>query len=254
MSTMRRVKLLFRAKAHRALDRVENPQAVLDASYERQVTLLHDVRRGLAEVATARKRLELQANEMDARHARLATHARDAVAQGRDDLARLALTRRAALTEHIATIKEQHAALVAQEMHLIANQERIAARIEAFWIEKETLKATYHASAAQARLNEVVAGIGGEMTAAGQTVERARAQVKQMQARAYAMDELLASGAMAGISGSGMDADRHLHEGIRAVAVDAELDALKRELLPQREEKQIGAASDAGIVAFPKRS
>ncbi len=254
MTTMQRVKLLFRAKANSAIDRVENPQEVLDASYERQVALLHDVRRGLAEVATARKRLELQANDMDSRHARLAVHARDAVAQGRDDLARLALTRRAALTDHIATIREQHTALVAQEMQLITNQERIAARIEAFWIEKETLKATYHASAAQARLNEVVAGIGGEMSVAGQAVERARAQVKQMQARAYAMDDLLASGAFAGLSGSGADADRHLSEGIRAVTVDAELDALKRELLPQRDDKQIGASSDAGIVAFPKRS
>lgn len=254
MSTMQRVKLLFRAKANSAMDRVENPQAVLDASYERQVRLLNDVRRGLAEVATARRRLELQRADMQARHTRLAAHARDAVAQGRDDLARLALTRRAALADHIAAIEEQHAALLAQERHLIANQERVAARIEAFWIEKETLKATYHASAAQARLSEVVAGIGGELAAAGQTVERARAQVKQMQARALAMDDLLASGAMTSISGTGADADRHLHEGIRAVTVDAELDALKRELLPPRDDKQISAPAEAGVVAFPKRS
>jgi phage shock protein A len=232
MSTIGRVRRLFRAKANSTLDRLEDPQAILDASYERQVMLLQDVRRGLAEVATARKRLELQRIEMAGRYDRLAANAREAVEQGRDDLARLALMRRTALKEHIATIEEQHAALAAQETQLITNQERIAARIEAFWIEKETLKATYRASEAQARLNDVVAGISGEMSHAGQTVQRARTQVKQMQARALAMDELLSSGAMAGVTGMDSDSDRHLHESLRAVAVDAELAALKREVLP----------------------
>lgn len=233
MSTMGRVRRLFRAKANTALDRIEDPQRVLDMSYERQVVLLQDVRRGLAEVATARKRLELQRDEMAGRYDRLAINAREAVEQGRDDLARLALLRRAALKDHVAMIADQHAALSTQEAQLIANQERIAARIEAFWIEKETLKATYRASEAQARLNEVVAGISGEMANAGQTVQRARTQVKQMQARAQAIDELIASGAMAGVIGADTDSDRHLHESLRAVAVDAELAELKREVLPE---------------------
>jgi phage shock protein A len=232
MTTMGRVRRLFRAKANSTLDRIEDPQRVLDASYERQIVLLQDVRRGLAEVATARKRLELQRDEMEGRYDRLAVNAREAVQQGRDDLARLALMRRAALKEHVAMIAEQHTALAAQEAQLIANQERIAARIEAFWIEKETLKATYRASEAQARLNEVVAGISGEMSHAGQTVQRARTQVKHMQARAQAIDELLATGAMAGVLGADTDSDRHLHESLRAVAADAELAELKREVLP----------------------
>ena len=51
---------IFKAKASSALNRAEDPRQTLDYSYEKQLDLLQKVRRGVADVATSRKRLELQ--------------------------------------------------------------------------------------------------------------------------------------------------------------------------------------------------
>lgn len=57
---MKRMGMIFRAKANKALDRAEDPRETLDYSYQKQLELLQKVRRGVADVATSRKRLELQ--------------------------------------------------------------------------------------------------------------------------------------------------------------------------------------------------
>jgi len=48
MSLMRRLVMLFRAKANKVLDRTEDPREMLDYSYERQLELLQQVCRGIA--------------------------------------------------------------------------------------------------------------------------------------------------------------------------------------------------------------
>lgn len=51
-----RLRLVFSAKADKALDRYEDPRETLDYSYQKQPELLQKVRRGVADVATSRKR------------------------------------------------------------------------------------------------------------------------------------------------------------------------------------------------------
>lgn len=188
---------------------------------------------------------------MERRYQHLAEQAREAVRQGREDLARAALLRRAALEAQVATLKEQHAALQAQEERLGDNQQRLAGRIEAFRMEKETTKATYAASQAQVRANEAVAGIGQEMADVGQTLQRARDRVAQMHARAAATDELLASGALEDLAGlPDADLDRQLAEDRMPAAIEREIEALKRELQPGGEER----GSRALPPREPKRS
>ena len=88
MSVMKRVSLIFRAKANKALDRMEDPRETLDYSYKQQVEMLTRVRRGVADVATSRKRVELQMNSLQKEITRRDTQARDALGKGREDLAR----------------------------------------------------------------------------------------------------------------------------------------------------------------------
>lgn len=232
MSLPARVKAVLKSNTKRAPERAEDPRNLLDESYERQVELLQDVRRGLAEVATAKKRSELQAAELGARHDRLGEQAYEAVAQQRDDLARIALTRRAAAESQIAMLGEQHAALATQETQLITNQQRLAERIETFRIKKDAFKATYTASEAQARANEAIAGLGGEMVAASQTLQHAQEQIVQMRARALATEELLESGGLTDYTGSAdADLDRRITEVARTALVDKQLAAIKRDML-----------------------
>src|SRR6201986_4741049 len=88
MSVMKRVSLIFRAKADKALDRMEDPRETLDYSYKQQVEMLTRVRRGVADVATSRKRVELQMNSLEKEINKRDTQARDALGKGREDLAR----------------------------------------------------------------------------------------------------------------------------------------------------------------------
>src|SRR5204863_5833968 len=97
MSVMKRVSLIFRSKANNALDRLEDPRETLDYSYQRQLEMLQKVRRGVADVATSRKRLELQIARIESDHNKLTNQGKQALQVGREDLARAALERRAGL-------------------------------------------------------------------------------------------------------------------------------------------------------------
>src|SRR5215210_3809332 len=98
MSLMKRISLIFRSKANKALDRAEDPRETLDYSYQRQLEMLTKVRRGVADVATSRKRIELQRNQLQGQSDKLTEQAQKALNMGREDLAREALTRKSALT------------------------------------------------------------------------------------------------------------------------------------------------------------
>src|SRR4051794_2817524 len=113
MGMGRRLALIFKAKANKALDRAEDPRETLDYSYEKQLELLTKVRRGVADVATSRKRLEIQMQQLQSSSDKLQGQAQQAVTAGRDDLAREALSRRAAAKQQLADPQTQHAPLQA---------------------------------------------------------------------------------------------------------------------------------------------
>ena len=159
MSLGKRLALIFQSKANRMLDRAEDPRETLDYSYQQQLELLQKVRRGLADVATSRKRLELQSQQLQAGASRLQAQAAEAVAAGREDLAREALTRRAAAQQQLSDLDAQRQALASEEAKLTDASRRLQAKVEAFRTRKETIKATYTAAEAQARIGEAVSGI-----------------------------------------------------------------------------------------------
>ena len=196
MSLWQRFTMIFRAKANKALDRAEDPRETLDYSYQRQIELLSKVRRGVADVATSRKRVELQINQLEQQSGKLQTQAQKAIDMDREDLAREALTRKSGLTQQITDLKVQYAQLQGEEEKLTLAQQRLQTKVEAFRTKKETIKATYTAAEAQTRINEALSGIGDEMGDVGQAIQRAEDKTAQMQARAGAIDELLASGAL----------------------------------------------------------
>jgi phage shock protein A len=214
MSVMKRVSLIFRAKANKALDRMEDPRETLDYSYQQQVEMLTRVRRGVADVATSRKRVELQMNSLQKEVNRRDGQARDALSKGREDLARAALQNKAGLQGQLSDLQGQYANLQEQEEKLTVASQRLQSKVDAFRTRKETIKATYTAAEAQTRINEAFSGISEEMGDIGLAIQRAEDKTAQMQARAGAIDELLASGALED------------HVGGQQDAIQAELDKL----------------------------
>ena len=230
MGLWQRFSLLFKAKASKALDKMEDPRETLDYSYQRQTEMLQKVKRGLLDVATSRKRLEMQGEQLQAKATKLHAQAKRAMELGQEDLAREALTRRAAIEPELEALKAQHASLVAEEAKLTEASKKLSAHLDALRTRKETIKAQYTAAEAQTKVGEALSGLSEDMGDIGLTVQRAEDKTATMQARAGAIDELLASGALDDLSTSGDRIEAELGRAVAESQVDAELARLKAEL------------------------
>jgi phage shock protein A len=231
-SLWERFKMIFGAKVSKALDRAENPTETLDYSYEQQLQLLQNVKRGIADVVTAKKRLQIQQQTLEKSVVKLDTQARQALSGGREDLARQALERKSGVQTQLQDLDGQVGQLEQQQEKLTANEKELSARIESFRSQKEVMKAQYSAAEAQVRIGEAATGIGGKMQDAGAAIERAREKTEQMQARASAMDELIQSGTLEDFTSDKTALDRELAQMASQSQVDSELAAMKQELGP----------------------
>jgi phage shock protein A len=227
-----RFMLIFKSKASRALDRAENPSETLDYSYEQMLQQLQNVKRGVADVVTAKKRLELQTQSIEQNVVKLETQARQAVGAGREDLARQALERKAAAQQQLQGLDQQVQQLAGQQEKLVEAQHSLEARIESFRSQKEVIKAQYSAAQAQVKIGEAATGIGKGMEDTGMAIQRARDKTEELQARASAIEELTAAGALEDVGDTRTQLDRELAQISTTSQVDDELAKLKAEVGP----------------------
>ena len=245
-SIWERIRLIFSSKANKVLDKYEDPRETLDYSYQKQTELLQRVRRGVADVATSRKRVELQVNQLTGEVNKFTVAAERALEAGREDLAREALTRKSGLQQQISDLTVQRDQLAAEEEKLVRASSQLQARVDAFRTQKETIKATYSAAQAQAQIGDAFSGLSDELGDVGLAIERAKDKTEQLQARATAVDELLASGALADPTGGYKDdITRELDALASSSAVESELAAMKAALTAGAAAAEIEAAPAA---------
>jgi phage shock protein A len=236
---MSRASTVVKAKLSKLLDRAEDPGETLDYSYEKQLELLQNVKRGIADVVTAKKRLELQETQLQQSIVKLEGQARQALAAGREDLARQALERKSGLQQQLQSLDQQTEQLEQQQEKLVASEKALSAKVEAFRTQKETIKAQYSAAEAQVRIGEAATGIGEQMADTGLAIQRAKDKTEQMQARASAIDELTESGALEDFTSDQTALDRELGALASKSQVDDELAKLKSELGPGEKQKEL---------------
>jgi phage shock protein A len=227
---MSRTMTIIKAKWSALLNRAENPSQTLDYSYEKQLESLQNVKRGIADVVTAKKRLELQTTQLEQNVVKLDTQARQAVAANREDLARAALERKSGVQQQLQQLDVQVKQLDDQQQKLVANEQALSAKIEQFRSQKEVIKAQYSAAEAQVRIGEASTGIGREMEDTGLAIQRAKDKTEQMQARAAALDELVSSGQLEDLTSDQTQLDRELAQLSSQSQVDQELAKLKAEV------------------------
>src|SRR6266513_1487272 len=206
---------IIKAKWNALLNRAENPSETLDYSYERQLESLQNVKRGIADVVTAKKRLQIQTQQLEQNVVKLDTQARQALAAGREDLARQALERKSGIQQQLQGLDTQVKQLGDQQETLVANQKQLEARIEQFRSQKEVIKAQYSAAEAQVRIGEAATGIG------------------------KAMDELIQSGDLQELGSDQTQLDRELQQVASQQQVDHELEQLKAEVGSGPPQKQL---------------
>ncbi len=232
MSLFQRAHEIVQAKANKALDAAEKPDEMLDLSYEQMLDQITQVRRGLVDVAASRKQIELQEQQLQHSVAHLQDQARAALSSGNEDLAKEALSRKAAAQAQIDAMEPQRQQLTEQEGKLEQTLEVLQQRVNTFRTQKEVLKAQYTAARAESSVNESVAGISQTVGDSGAELQRAQDKIANMQARAGALDELLQSGVLEDVGGDTDDIQQELDEAGSNAEVDKELAALKAEIGP----------------------
>ena len=231
MSILRRMSDIVQGKLNHAMDQAEDPAEAMDLSYQKQLEMLQRVKRNVADVLTSEKRLEMQAAQLDQTQAKLQQQAQTALQQGREDLARLALTRAQGLQAQLADLRAQIESLKAQEQKLEVLAQKLQAKVEAFRTQKETIKAQYSAAEASTRIGEAVTGLSEQMTDVNMMVDRAQEKTTRMQARAAAIDQLVDTGTLDQIGGGPSDdIDRQLAAAASDASVTAQLEAMKQHL------------------------
>ena len=227
---MGRTALVIKSKYSKLLNKAENPTETLDYSYEQMLEQLQNVKRGVADVATSRERIQLQEQKLQQNVATLEQQAKEAVAANRDDLATLALQRKAIAQQQLATMDAEVKQLQEQQDKLVAAEQQLESKIEDFRGQKELLKAQYSAAEAEVKVGEAATGIGSHMQDTGMAIQRAKDKTEEMQARATAIDDLTSSGALEDFSaGDQTQLDRELSKVSTTNQVNDELAKLKAE-------------------------
>lgn len=244
MGLLTRTFTILKAKMSALLEGAENPAETLDYSYEKQLELLQNVKRGLVEVVTSKRRIELQSAKIRDQVAQLDSQAAQALGADREDLARLALQRKQMAHQQLEGLETQLGDLEREQLKLTAAEARLSTKVEAFRTRKETIKAQYQAAEAQVRIGEAVHGLSEEMADIGLAIERAEEKTEKMRARSLAIDELAGSGVLTDLTSSGStDISRELAQLSADQNVEAEMAALKRQLGKGDAPKQLGAGS-----------
>src|SRR2546423_3907962 len=117
-----RMSTVVKAKISKLLARAEDPAETLDYSYNKQLELLQNVKKGLADVVTSKKRMQLRSQKLEQDVVKLDTQARQAVAAGREDLARAALERKQVIQTELQPLAQQGSELQAQQEQPTADE------------------------------------------------------------------------------------------------------------------------------------
>ncbi|HEY1832213.1 MAG TPA: PspA/IM30 family protein [Acidimicrobiales bacterium] len=236
---------IAQAKANKALDAAEKPDEMLDLSYQKMLEQITQVRRALVDIAGSKKQIELQEQQFQHTLDHLQDQAKAALGQGREDLAKEALSRKAAAQQQVDELEPQHQQLVDEEAKLEQTLTVLQKRVNDFRTQKETLKAQYTAAKAISSVDESTAGISKSFNDSGAALQRAQDKISTMQARSGALDELLESGVLEDVGGHTDDIQAELDKVGKDAQVDDELAALKAQL------GQGGAAAPEALAAAP---
>jgi phage shock protein A len=237
LGLLNRISTVIKQKANIMIDKYEDPREALDYSYTKQIELLNKLRRDMAEVVTAKRRLEMQKAKLWDNIRTLDEQARRSIDAEREDLAKLALERKNANLMQLQGLEKQIAEMLTEQEKLEQTEKRLATKVEEFKSKKEVIKAQYSAAEAQVRIKENVTGISEEMTDIGMALNKAEEKTEKMKAKSGALDEMMNSGVLTDYTSSKDTIEKELEQITLKGSVDEELAKLKAEKL--RKKKQV---------------
>ena len=233
MGLFKRAAEIVESKVNKFLDKIEDPNATLDLSYEKMLDGLQQVKSHLADVVTEQKSIELQIKNVEKEIADREEDAKVAIRVNREELAQAALERKHQAAGRLVQLQEAHERIRVQSDRLKDAERKFQDRISAFKTQKEVTKATYQAAKAEVRIGESMSGIGNELGGVGETLRRANDKAEQMMARAQAMESLTDEGILEDPLDNRDSVTKELDKIKRDSAVADDLERLKKELSSQ---------------------
>lgn len=243
MGMLSRMSIVVKSKMNRLLDNAEDPRETLDYAYEKQREMLRNVKRGVVEMVTTKRRLQLQAGKVRDNLAKLDNQAGQAMAAGREDLARMALQRKQTSVIELEGLDEQIENLELEQEKLTNAEARLQAKVEAFRSKKEIIKAQYNAAQAQVRIGSALSGLSEEMGDVSLAIERAEDKTENLRAKAGALDELAELGVLDDFSGREDAIGKELAQLTASQNVEDELAALRNRLPAGNDNKSLPGGS-----------
>ncbi|HVC55775.1 MAG TPA: PspA/IM30 family protein [Stellaceae bacterium] len=237
MSVFGRVADILQAKTHKLLDRMEDPNETLDLSYEKMIAGLEETKVHLADVVAQQKSLERQIAAAEQEAGKAENDARLALQANREDLAKAALAHKHSALEKLQSLNEAHAAILPQAQKLIDYEQKLEQRIEKFRVDKEVMKTSYTAAAAQVKVSQSLAGVGTSFNNVSDTLRRAEDKVSGMRAKADAIESLTESGVLSDPLDSRRKEEKELDALRVGSAIDGDLAKLKAELAAGKDAK-----------------
>ena len=236
MGLTNRITTLLKQKVNTLLNKYEDPKEALDYSYQNQIETMNKLRRSIAEVVTAKTRLQMQKTKLVDNIRTLDEQSRHAIEQDREDLAKLALERKNANMLQLQDLDKQIIDMQTQQDKLEQTEKRLSAKVEEFRSKKEVIKAQYTAAEAQVRIKENLTGISEEMADVGVAMNRAEDKTEQMTAKAKALDEMIDSGVLTDYTSNKDDIEGELEKMTVKSSVDKELAKIKAERAKRQKE------------------
>jgi hypothetical protein len=141
--------------------RPEPARPDLDQAYQRQLEMLTRVRRAVAEMVAARKRLELQIHQQEQAVTRLGEQRIKDLQAGRSDLAAEVGNRLPVVGAHLADLRNRYANVRSEEERLTVASRRLEHKVDDFRIRKDAAQAAEAAAEAAARATEAEAALEG---------------------------------------------------------------------------------------------
>lgn len=188
MSIFGRLSTLFKSEANAAIDKLEDPEKILNQLIIDMSTQLNEAKKQVAVAIADEKRLRKQLDDEISKGQEWERKAMQAVQAGRDDLASEALARKAEHDNNAAEYGKQWQAQKNGTDKLRAKLKELNTKIEDAKRKKNLLVARQKRAKATTTIHETLAGM--DNNSAFGTFDRMSEKVDKMEAQAEAAEEL----------------------------------------------------------------
>ena len=194
MGIITRFKDIMAANFNALLEKVEDPEKMIDQYLRNLEEDLEEVKEETASVMADEKSAKRKLDECTAEIAKMGEYARKAVVSGNDEEAKAFLRKKADLTEQQAVLQGQYDLACSNSQKMRQMHDKLETDIASLKTRRETLKAKVKLAETQQKLNQLGSGIesaGNNMAA----FERMEEKVNKMLDEADAMAQLNEAGA-----------------------------------------------------------